>query len=143
MVLHVCCKRLFPMFYLFFQTYVAKVSIWMLHIFIHMLQVFYLNVVYVCNDFKCFSDVFASVSDIFHLSLYVCCKCSICLHTYVASVTSRCLKNRLGIASPFSPSAVSPRCLLLVFCCLASFSGCGGGRWRVRAWDGFSITRAR
>jgi hypothetical protein len=32
MVVHVCCKRLFPMF-LFFQTYVAIVFIWMLHMF--------------------------------------------------------------------------------------------------------------
>jgi hypothetical protein len=32
-VAHVCCKRLFPMFHLFFQTYVASVFIWMLHMF--------------------------------------------------------------------------------------------------------------
>jgi hypothetical protein len=42
MVVHVCCKRRFPMFHLFFQTYVASVFIWML-------QVFYLDVAYVCN----------------------------------------------------------------------------------------------
>ena len=33
MVVHICCKRLFPMFYLFFQTYVESVLIWMLHMF--------------------------------------------------------------------------------------------------------------
>jgi hypothetical protein len=33
MVVHVCCKLLFPMFHLFFQTYVASVFIWMLHMF--------------------------------------------------------------------------------------------------------------
>jgi hypothetical protein len=33
MVVHVCCKRLFQMFYLFFWTYVASVFIWMLHMF--------------------------------------------------------------------------------------------------------------
>jgi hypothetical protein len=33
MVVHICCKRLFPMFYLFFQTYVARMFIWMLHMF--------------------------------------------------------------------------------------------------------------
>ena len=30
---HICCKRLFPMFHLFFQTYVASVFMWMLHMF--------------------------------------------------------------------------------------------------------------
>jgi hypothetical protein len=33
MVVHICCKLLFLIFYLFFQTYVAIVFIWMLHIF--------------------------------------------------------------------------------------------------------------
>jgi hypothetical protein len=32
-VVHVRCKRPFQMFYLFFQTYVASVLIWMLHLF--------------------------------------------------------------------------------------------------------------
>jgi hypothetical protein len=33
MVVHVCCKLLSLMFHLFFQTYVASVFIWMLHMF--------------------------------------------------------------------------------------------------------------
>ena len=33
MVVHVCCKLLFLMFQLFFQTYVTSVFIWMLHMF--------------------------------------------------------------------------------------------------------------
>ena len=33
MVVHVCCKHLSQMFYLFFQTYVASVFISMLHMF--------------------------------------------------------------------------------------------------------------
>jgi hypothetical protein len=33
MTIHVCCKRLFQMFHLFFQTYVASVLIWVLHMF--------------------------------------------------------------------------------------------------------------
>jgi hypothetical protein len=33
MVVHVCCKCLFPMFNLFVQTYVASVFVWMLHMF--------------------------------------------------------------------------------------------------------------
>ena len=31
MVVHVCCKRPFQMFHLFFQAYVASILIWMLH----------------------------------------------------------------------------------------------------------------
>jgi hypothetical protein len=31
MVIHVCCKRLSLMFYLFFHIYVANVFLWMLH----------------------------------------------------------------------------------------------------------------
>jgi hypothetical protein len=54
--------------------------------------VFYLNVAYVYNDFKCFSIVFISVPD-------ACFKCFICLHIYVASVASGCFKNRPGVAS--------------------------------------------
>ena len=64
-VVYVCCKLLFPMFHLFFQTYVVSVFIWMLH----MLQVFYLDVAYILQWFsKCFS----SVSD-------ACFKCFNCL----------------------------------------------------------------
>jgi hypothetical protein len=33
MVVHVCCNLLFLIFDLFFQTYVASVFIWMLHMF--------------------------------------------------------------------------------------------------------------
>jgi hypothetical protein len=59
MVVHVCCKCLFPMFHLCFRTYVVSVFIWMLYMFhkyiasvssgccicfTHMLQVFYLDI---------------------------------------------------------------------------------------------------
>jgi hypothetical protein len=40
--------------------------------FTHMLQVFYLDVAYVCNDFKCFQELFSGVSE-------ACFKCFICL----------------------------------------------------------------
>jgi hypothetical protein len=53
MAIHVCCKGLFKMFYLFLM-YVASAFIWMLH----MLQLYVLNV--------------SSYSD-------VCCNCFICL----------------------------------------------------------------
>ena len=78
MVVHVCCKLLFLMFHLFFQTYVASVLIWMLHMFC----------AYVVSDlsgccvclrwFQVFFGVFASVSG-------ACFKCFISLKTYVAS----------------------------------------------------------
>ena len=91
MVVHVCCRRLFLMFYLFFrcmlqvclsgccrtgsaestsQIYITQVCLSRYCIcFTHMLQVFYLDVAYVCNGFLVFSGVFASVS----LSSFVCC----------------------------------------------------------------------
>jgi hypothetical protein len=55
----------------------------------------------------------------------------------VASVASVRFKSRSAVASPSSPSAASPWCLLLAFCCHASFSDCGGcvteaGEWRCR-----------
>jgi hypothetical protein len=76
MVVYVCCKLLFPMFYLFFHTYVASV--------------FYLDVAYVshvcckcfirmlhtvCNDFQVFLQMFqmhvSSVSSVFRRILQV------------------------------------------------------------------------
>ena len=52
---------------------------------------------------KCFSGVFASISD-------ACFKCFICLQTYVASVASGCFKSRSVLH--LAPS--SPRCLHLL-----------------------------
>ena len=46
MVVYVCCKLLFIIFHLFFQTYVASVFICTLHM---CLQVFYLDVAYVSH----------------------------------------------------------------------------------------------
>jgi hypothetical protein len=63
--------------------YVASV-IWMLHMFhTYMLQMFYLDVVYVRNDFQVFLGVFVSVLD-------ECCKCFSYFRTYIASVASEC-----------------------------------------------------
>jgi hypothetical protein len=64
-VVHLCCKLLFPMFHLFFQTYVASVFIWIYCIcFTHMFaSILFGCFIYFCNSFKCFSIVFASVSD--------------------------------------------------------------------------------
>jgi hypothetical protein len=53
-----------------------------------MLQVFYLDVVYVCNGFQAFFwCFFASVSK----------ACFICFQTYVVSVASGYFKNRSGV----------------------------------------------
>jgi hypothetical protein len=45
------------------------------------LQVFYLDVAYVCNGFYVFSGVFfkcfRSMFQVFHLSSFLCCKCYI------------------------------------------------------------------
>jgi hypothetical protein len=123
-VVHVCCKLLFPMFHLFFSDACCKCLsrcyicfthcmcfIWILHIF--------------CNGFfKRFSGVFISVSDIYLQAFQL-------FRTYVANVLLGCFK-RLGVALSFSPSAVSPRCLLL-FSMLVMFELCGPA-WGRAAW---------
>jgi hypothetical protein len=107
--LDVCCKCVYldQMFHLFFQTYVASVFIWMLHMF-HKYIANILSRCYVCfiMVFKCISCVFVNISD-------ACFKCFICLWTYVASVASRCYQIRSSVASPSSLSVASPWCLLL------------------------------
>jgi hypothetical protein len=84
--------------------------------------------------FKCFSCVFASVSD-------VCFKCFIFLQMYVANVAYGCFKSRLGIASPSLLSVTSPQCFLLllaptdirrplpIFWTLVTFRGSAGLAW--------------
>jgi hypothetical protein len=62
MVVHLCCKHLLLMFHLFFICMLQECLSGYCICFIHMLQVFYLDVAYVCNGFKCFFTVFASVS---------------------------------------------------------------------------------
>jgi hypothetical protein len=68
-----------------------------------MMQMFYLDVAYVYNDFKCFSGVFAGVSDAYF-------KCFICFQTYVVVVASRCFKLDRVLHLPPRLSSVSPRC---------------------------------
>jgi hypothetical protein len=76
------CKVLFPMFYLFFQTYVASVLIWMLHMF----HTYVASVLFGCCVcftkfssvfFKCFCKCFICMFLVFHLSSHVCYKCCI------------------------------------------------------------------
>jgi hypothetical protein len=78
--LEACCKRMFRVFQMF-QRYVLSVfSRRMLQAclsgccicFTHTLHVFYLNVAYDCNGFKCFYVFFSIVSE-------VCFKCFNCL----------------------------------------------------------------
>jgi hypothetical protein len=81
-VIHICCKFMFPMFYLFFPdvyckcvyldvAYVSdicyKCFIWMLRIFYNVFQVFLM----------CFCKYFRCMFQVFHLPLDICCKCCI------------------------------------------------------------------
>jgi len=102
----------------------------------HILQVFY--VACVCNGFQLFLQVFhthiLSVSSVFRRMLQM--------------FVSECFKSRSGFASPFSPSAASPWCLLSPSAAL-HFSqpaeGVRRGRWRGRRHERTlspSVTRA-
>jgi hypothetical protein len=62
MVLHLCCKRLFSNVLSVFQTYVANVFIWILHMFhIYVASVLSGCCVCVAMDFQVFLLVFVSV----------------------------------------------------------------------------------
>jgi hypothetical protein len=62
MIVHVCCKRPFPMFHLFFQTNVASMFIWKFHMFhIYVASVLSGCCIYVAIVFKCFFQVFLQV----------------------------------------------------------------------------------
>jgi hypothetical protein len=61
MAIHVCFKCMFQMFHLFFYMFIASVSSRCCICFTRMLQLFYLDVAYVCNgfqEFSCFLQVF-------------------------------------------------------------------------------------
>jgi hypothetical protein len=69
MAIHVCFKCLFQMFHLFFHTFVVTVSSGCCICFTYIMQVFFLDVIYVCSGF------FAKVSKCFANVLDACCKC--------------------------------------------------------------------
>jgi hypothetical protein len=71
-----------------FQTYVASMFIWMLHLFHTYVGNVYLNVAYVCNGFFSVLGVLASVSG-------VRCKCFACFECFVAF---ECCKTRSDVA---------------------------------------------
>jgi hypothetical protein len=79
-IIHVCCKYMFPMFHLSFQTYVASVFIRMLQMFHTYVASVLSSLTYVCSFFKCFHvflHVFqAHVSNASAIS-YVYCNCFI------------------------------------------------------------------
>jgi hypothetical protein len=98
---HLYCKLLFLMFYLFFSMYVASVFIWMF--FTHMMQVFYFDVAMstmVSNVFQVFLQVFqthvSNISFVFRHMLQL-------LHLDVSK-----LDRTLHL--PRCLSVVSPRC---------------------------------
>ena len=92
MVVHVCCKRLSPMFHIFsrrgLQVCLSRCCI----CFTHMLQLFYLDVTYVCNVFhvfQMFQRYVASVSCRYCKSRSGCCKCfRDMLQAFVQNVSS-------------------------------------------------------
>jgi hypothetical protein len=85
MAIHICFKCMFQMFHMFFQTFVLNVSSRCCICFTCMLQVFYLDVVYVCKSFQALCKCFIRMLQMFQL-----------FRTYVATVSSRCFKNRSG-----------------------------------------------
>jgi hypothetical protein len=95
MVVHVGRKLLFPMFLLFFLDICCK-CVYLSHI---CCMCVYLDVAYILQWlFQAFPGVFTSVSDIR-------CKCFNCFRAFVVKVLFGRFKSRLGVASPFSPSA--------------------------------------
>jgi hypothetical protein len=78
MVVHVCYyKETISNVSSVFQMYVGSVFIWMLRMFSHICcKCFYLDVMYICNDFQVFLQVFhthiSSVSSIFFLYRNCC-----------------------------------------------------------------------
>jgi hypothetical protein len=88
MVIHICCKCLSPMFYLFSRRMLQVCLSGCCICFTHMLLVFYLHVAYVCNIFQVFFQVFQThVSSVLSI-----------IFLYVESVVFRCFKSRSGIA---------------------------------------------
>jgi hypothetical protein len=124
----ICCNGLYNMLPVFVPN-ISSIFRRMLQVclsgccicFTRILQVFYLDVSYVCNIFQVFFHVFLQV-----FQTHVSSVLSVFLH--VASIASRCFKSRSDVASPSPPSAALLWCLLLAFCCLASFSDCEGVR---------------
>jgi hypothetical protein len=83
MVVHVCCKSLSPMFHLFSKRMLQVCLSGCCICFTHMLQVYYLDVAYVCNVFQVFFQVFQMHVSSVSSDFFVRCKC---LHLDVSKV---------------------------------------------------------
>jgi hypothetical protein len=53
------------------------------------------------------NDIFNCFHVFFGNALEACFKCSICLETYVANISSGCFKSRSGVAAEDSPTATA------------------------------------
>ena len=104
MVVHVCCKLLFPMFHLFFQSTLQVCLLVCCICFTHMLQVFYLDVAYVLQWFL----------SVFHMFLQV-------FQMHVSCVSSA-IRRILQVLHPDVLKVDRVLHLSPYFCCLASVS---------------------
>ena len=72
MVVYICCKLMFLIFHLFLPDVCCKCIYLDVAYITHICcKCFYLDVVYVYKGFKCFSCVFASVSDAY-FKYFIC-----------------------------------------------------------------------
>ena len=97
-VVHVCCKLMFSMFHLFFSDVCCKcVYLNVAYVFKDMIQVFYLDIVYVYNGFKCFSnvsDTYLNISFVFRRILQLLCLNVLKLNRVLN------LPSRISVVSP-------------------------------------------
>jgi hypothetical protein len=134
MVVHLCCKRLFPMYRLFFRRMLQMrlSECWIC--FTHMLQMFYLDVAYVLQWFswnifslKLISPAYQAWYSVFLSQQNSIGQSSESIFIHMC-VISRCSKSRLSVTS-----LSSPRCLLL-FSMLVMFGRHGPVWGRRRGW---------
>jgi hypothetical protein len=83
--LYMYISSLSPMFHLLLRR-TLQACLDAAYVFTHILEVFYLDIVYVCNCFQMFLQLFQMHVQVFRL-----------FFLYVASVASECFKNRLGV----------------------------------------------
>jgi len=105
MIVHIYVASFCSQCFICFFKHILQVCLYVSHI---CLQIFLSRCcLYFCNGFKCFKvffRCFRCMFQVFHLPSHVC----------FVTVTSEYFKSRSGVASPSSPSAASPRCLLLL-----------------------------
>jgi hypothetical protein len=136
MVVHVCCKLLFLIFHLFFQTYVANVFIWVLHMF-HTYVASVLSGRCVC--FTIVFQVFSGVLQVFQMHVSsISSVFRFMLHLYISKVDRvlhlppRFLPLRLSVSSS-SRHRLGIRCPLPLFFDAGDIWGSAGNRLQARA----------